>query len=266
MVAATFLGAIVVIAFGVPAVVPIDPYMQNLREALSPPASPGHVLGTDQFGRDLLLRLVDGARVSLLAGLVAVAIAVVLGGGLGLLSGYSGGRADVLIMRLIDVKLAFPGILAALVIVTVLGGGLDKAMLAVGIGALPRYARVVRASVLATRNELFIEAARSLGASDRRLMFIHIMPQVIGPVITLATLGLATAMLATASLSFLGLGAQPPTAEWGLMLSESRKYLRIAWWLALVPGGAIMLTVLAINVLGDAVRDALDPRLSVGID
>jgi peptide/nickel transport system permease protein len=214
----------------------------------------------------LLLRLVDGSRVSLVAGLIAVAIAVVLGGGLGLLSGYFGGHADTLIMRLIDVKLAFPGILAALVIVTLLGGGLDKAMLAVGIGALPRYARVVRASVLATKHELFVEAARSLGASDRRLMFAHIVPQVMGPVITLATLGLATAILATASLSFLGLGAQPPTAEWGLMLAESRKYLRIAWWMAVFPGGAIMLTVLAINVLGDGVRDALDPRLSVGID
>src|SRR5437762_13182 len=198
--------------------------------------------------------------------MIAVAIAVILGGGIGLLSGYFGGRTDTVLMRLIDVKLAFPGILAALVIVTVLGGGLDKAMLAVGIGALPRYARVVRASVLATKNEVFVDAARSLGASDRRIIFGHIVPQVVGPVITLATLGLATAILATASLSFLGLGAQPPTAEWGLMLSESRKYLRIAWWLAVFPGLSIMLTVLAINVLGDAVRDALDPRISSAAD
>jgi peptide/nickel transport system permease protein len=261
-----FLGAVVVIAFGVPAVVPIDPYQQNLANALQPPATGGHPFGSDQFGRDVLLRLIDGARVSLLAGLVAVAIAVILGGCLGLLSGYFGGTIDTLIMRVIDVKLAFPGILAALVIVTILGGGLDKAMLAVGIGALPRYARVLRASVLSTKHEVFVEAARSLGASDPRIMFGHIVPQVVGPVITLATLGLATAILATASLSFLGLGAQPPTAEWGLMLSESRKYLRIAWWLAVCPGGAIMLTVLAINIFGDAVRDALDPRLSVGVD
>jgi peptide/nickel transport system permease protein len=246
--------------------VPIDPYQQSLVDSLQPPGTVGHLLGTDQFGRDVLLRLVDGARVSLTVGLIAVAIAVVLGGGIGLLSGYFGGRVDGVLMRLIDVKLAFPGILAALVIVTILGGGLDKAMVAVGIGALPRYARVVRASVMAGKYEAYVEAARSLGASDVRIMFGHIVPQVLGPVITLATLGLATAILAAASLSFLGLGAQPPTAEWGLMLAESRKYLRVAWWLAVMPGVSIMLTVLAINVLGDGVRDALDPRLSIGVD
>jgi peptide/nickel transport system permease protein len=266
MVCAGFLVLVVAIAIVVPLLVAIDPYQQNLRDALQPPTIGGHVLGTDQFGRDVLLRLVDGARVSLSVGLIAVCIAVVCGGGLGLLSGYFGGRLDSTIMRLVDVKLAFPGILAALVIVTVLGGGLDKAMIAVGIGALPRYARIVRASVLSSKHEVFVEAARSLGASDRRIMFGHILPHVLGPVITLATLGLATAILATASLSFVGRGAQPPTAEWGLMLSESRKYLRIAWWLAVFPGVSIMLTVLAINVLGDAIRDALDPRLSIGVD
>jgi peptide/nickel transport system permease protein len=265
LVSAGFLIAVVAIAVGVPLVVTIDPYQQNLRDALVPPSA-GHLLGTDQFGRDVLLRLVDGARVSLSVGLIAVSIAVVFGGLIGLLSGYFGGRIDGVLMRLIDVKLAFPGILAALVIVTVLGGGLDKAMIAVGIGALPRYARVVRASVLSAKHELFVEAAHSIGASHARIMFGHVVPQVLGPVITLATLGLATAILATASLSFLGLGAQPPTAEWGLMLSESRRYLRVAWWLAVFPGLSIMLTVLAINVLGDGVRDALDPRLSIGVD
>jgi peptide/nickel transport system permease protein len=266
LVSAGFLAAVVAIAIGVPLIITIDPYQQNLRDALVPPGSAGHLLGTDQFGRDVLLRLVDGARVSLSVGLIAVSIAVIFGGLIGLLSGYFGGRVDGVLMRLIDVKLAFPGILAALVIVTVLGGGLDKAMIAVGIGALPRYARVVRASVLSGKNELFVEAAHSIGASHVRIMFGHIVPQVLGPLITLATLGLATAILATASLSFLGLGAQPPTAEWGLMLSESRRYLRVAWWLAVFPGVSIMLTVLAINILGDGVRDALDPRLSVGVD
>lgn len=263
---AGFLVIVAGIAFVVPLLVAIDPYQQNLRDSLQAPGSAGHLLGTDQFGRDVLLRLIDGARVSISVGVLAVAIGASLGGAIGLLSGYFGGRLDGVLMRLIDVKLAFPGILAALVIVTVLGGGLDKAMVAVGIGALPRYARLVRASVMANKHEVFVEAARSLGASHRRIMFGHIVPHVLGPLITLATVGLATAILATASLSFLGLGAQPPTAEWGLMLSESRKYLRIAWWLAVFPGASIMLTVLAINVLGDGVRDALDPRLSVSVD
>jgi len=263
---AGFLALMCATAYGVPLLVAIDPYQQNLRDSLLAPGTPNHLLGTDQFGRDVLLRLIDGARVSLSVGVIAVGIGAAFGGAIGLLGGYFGGRVDGVLMRLIDLKLAFPGILAALVIVTVLGGGLDKAMVAVGIGALPRYARVVRASVMANKNEVFVEAARSLGASHGRIMFGHIVPHVLGPLITLATLGLATAILATASLSFLGLGAQPPTAEWGLMLSESRKYLRIAWWLAVFPGASIMLSVLAINVLGDGVRDALDPRLSIGVD
>jgi ABC-type dipeptide/oligopeptide/nickel transport system permease subunit len=158
-------------------------------------------------------------------------------------------------------QLAFPGILAALVIVTVLGSGLDKAMIAVGIGGIPRYARIVRGSVLDMKNELFVLAARSIGASDGRIMFAHVLPHALGPVITLATLGLGTAILSSASLSFLGLGAQTPTAEWGLMLSDGRKYLRVAWWLCVIPGVAIAMTVLAINLLGDGVRDALDPHL-----
>ena len=148
-----------------------------------------------------------------------------------------------------------------MVIVTVLGSGLDKAMIAVGIGGIPRYARIVRGSVLDMKNELFVLAARSIGASDGRIMFAHVLPHALGPVITLATLGLGTAILSSASLSFLGLGAQTPTAEWGLMLSDGRKYLRVAWWLCVIPGVAIAMTVLAINLLGDGVRDALDPHL-----
>jgi peptide/nickel transport system permease protein len=264
--AALVLGALVAVAVVVPLVITIDPYQQSLSASLLPPGQDGHPLGTDHLGRDVLLRLVDGARVSLSMGFIAVAISVVLGSSIGLLSGYFGKHLDSVLMRLMDVKLAFPGILAALVIVTVLGAGLEKAMIAVGIGAVPRYARVVRGSVLATKHELFVESARSLGASDARIMLTHIVPQVLGPVITLATLGLATAILAAASLSFLGLGAQPPTAEWGLMLADGRKYLRVAWWLAIFPGLAIMITVVAINLLGDGVRDALDPKISTGGD
>jgi peptide/nickel transport system permease protein len=257
---------VALVAAIVPLIVPIDPYQQSLMDSLLPPGSPDHPLGTDHLGRDVLLRLIDGARVSLSVGVIAVLISAGFGGLIGLVAGFRGGRLDAVLMRLMDVQLAFPGILAALVIVTVLGSGLDRAMLAVGLGGIPRYARLVRGSVLALRHELFVDAARSLGASDRRIMFAHIAPHTLGPLITLATLGLATAMLATASLSFLGLGAQPPTAEWGLMLADGRKYLRVAWWLCVVPGGAVLLTVLSINLFGDGVRDALDPNLSTEAD
>ena len=259
---AFFLMLMALAAVLVPLLVHIDPYQQNLLDSLLPPGSSDHPLGTDYLGRDVLLRLIDGARVSLSVGVVAVFISVSLGGPIGVIAGFRGGWLDRVLMRMMDVQLAFPGILAALVIVTVLGPGLDKAMLAVGLGGIPRYARLVRGSVLALRHQLFVDAARSSGASDQRLMFVHVAPHALGPLITLATLGLATAILAAASLSFLGLGAQPPTAEWGLMLSEGRKYLRVAWWLCVFPGGAVLLTVLAINLLGDGVRDALDPHLA----
>lgn len=258
---AALLLAIAAVAVLVPPLIGINPYQQDLSSAFLPPLSDGHVLGTDHVGRDELLRLIDGARVSLSVGFIAVLISVVFGGLVGLIAGQTGGRIDLVLMRLTDVQLAFPGILAALVIVTILGSGLDKAMIAVGIGGIPRYARVVRGSVLQIKHEQFVEAARSLGARDARIMFVHVLPHALGPVITLATLGLGTAILASASLSFLGLGAQPPTAEWGLMLSDSRKYLRVAWWLCVIPGTAIAAAVLAINLLGDGLRDALDPHL-----
>lgn len=261
MVAFFVIALLLVVAFVVPLLVAIDPYQQSLRDSLLPPGTEGHPLGTDHFGRDVLLRLIDGGRVSLSVGILAVAISASIGGLIGLVSGYFSGWTDRILMRLIDVKLAFPGILLALVIVTVLGTGLEKVMIAVGIGGIPRFARVVRGSVLNTKNELYVEAARSLGASDLRIMFAHLVPQVLGPAITIATFGLATAILSIASLSFLGLGAQPPTAEWGLMLAEARRYLRVAWWLSVFPGVAIVTVVLSVNLLGDAVRDALDPRI-----
>lgn len=250
------------VAYGVPLVVPIDPFQQSLRDSLLPPGSPGHALGTDQFGRDVLLRLIDGARVSLGVGAIAVAISGSVGGLVGLVAGYFGRWTDRVLMRIVDVQLGFPGILLALVIITVLGSGLEKVMIAVGIGGIPRFARVVRGSVLNTKGELYVEAARSVGASDPRIMFVHLVPQTLGAAITIATFGLATAILSISALSFLGLGAQPPTAEWGLMLAEARRYLRTAWWLAVLPGFAIMAVVLSINLLGDAVRDALDPRIA----
>ena len=258
--------AIAVVAYLVPLVVTIDPYAQSLRDSLLPPGAPGHLLGTDHFGRDVLLRLIDGARVSVSVGLIAVTISAAVGGLTGLVAGYFGGWADRVLMRIIDVQLGFPGILLALVIITILGTGLEKVMVAVGIGGIPRFARVVRGSVLNTKGDLFVEAARTIGATDMRIMFVHLVPQTLGPALTIATFGLATAILSIAALSFLGLGAQPPAAEWGLMLSEARRYLRIAWWLAIFPGLAIMLIVLSVNLLGDGVRDALDPRVSSAAD
>src|SRR5712692_1108819 len=207
MAALGLFGLLAAVSYLVPLAVPIDPYQQSLRDSLLAPGQAGHPLGTDNFGRDVLLRLIDGGRVSMTVGLVAVTISLVVGGLVGLVAGYFGRWPDRVLMRIIDVKLAFPGI-----------------------------------------------------------MFVHLVPQVLGPAITIGTFGLATAILSTASLSFLGLGAQPPTAEWGLMLSEARRFVRIAWWLAVFPGLAIMLAVLAVNLLGDAVRDALDPRISSAAD
>jgi len=263
---AVVLGAIAILAYIVPLVIVIDPYQQSLRDSLLPPGSPGHVLGTDNFGRDVLLRLIDGGRVSLTVGVAAVLLSGTIGGLIGLVAGYFGGWVDRILMRIIDVQLGFPGILLALVIITILGSGLEKVTIAVGIGGIPRFARVVRGSVLNTKNDLFVEAARSIGASDMRIMFTHLVPQTLGAAITIATFGLATAILSIAGLSFLGLGAQPPTAEWGLMLSEARKYLRVAWWLAVAPGILIIAVVMCVNLLGDAVRDALDPRVSSTAD
>ncbi|MGH2377600.1 MAG: ABC transporter permease [Candidatus Limnocylindria bacterium] len=263
---ALVLFGMAILAYVVPLAVEIDPYHQSLAGSLQSPGSEGHLLGTDHFGRDVLLRLIDAGRVSLSVGFIAVAISAGVGGLIGLVSGYFSGPLDRILMRIIDVQLAFPGILLALVIITVLGTGLDKVMVAVGIGGIPRFARVVRGSVLNTKGELYVEAARSLGASDTRIMFVHLVPQTLGPAITIATFGLATAILSIASLSFLGLGAQPPTAEWGLMLAEARRYMRVAWWLSVFPGIAIMLAVLAVNLIGDAMRDALDPRISSAAD
>ncbi|HYK96941.1 MAG TPA: ABC transporter permease [Candidatus Acidoferrales bacterium] len=263
---ALVLAAIAVVSYLVPLVITIDPYQQSLRDSLLPPLTPGHILGTDNFGRDILLRLIDGGRVSLTVGIFAVVISAAIGGLVGLVAGYFGGWPDRILMRIIDVQLGFPGVLLALVIITILGSGLEKVTIAVGIGGIPRFARVVRGSVLNTKNDLFVEAARSVGASDVRIMFTHLVPQTLGAAITIATFGLATAILSIAGLSFLGLGAQPPTAEWGLMLSEARRYLRVAWWLAVVPGVAIIAVVMCVNLLGDAVRDALDPRISSTAD
>ena len=256
------LGALALMALSAPWLSPRDPIKTSPREALQPPGS-RFLLGSDQFGRDVASRALHGARVSLTVGLIAVSIAVALGTPVGLVSGYYGGRIDGFMMRVVDVLLAFPGILLALAIVTVLSPGLNNVMIAVGLAAVPNYARLVRASVLSAREQLYVEAARALGSRDVSIVARYILPNVVAPLIVTATLGLGTAILSAAALSFLGLGSQPPQPEWGRMLSEGRDYLREAWWISTVPGLGIMLTVLAMNLLGDGLRDVLDPRLKV---
>ncbi|MGQ0568662.1 MAG: nickel transporter permease [Armatimonadota bacterium] len=242
------------------ALAPYDPILVLPDQRLQPPSG-AHPFGTDELGRDVLSRAIFGARISMTVGLISVTVALVIGVTLGLVSGYLGGWADNVIMRVIDVLLAFPGILLAIVIAGALGPGLRNVMIAVGIFSMPSYARVVRASTLSVKEQDYIEALRALGASDPRIVFRHILTNVFAPIIVLATLGIATAILSAAGLSFVGLGAQPPTPEWGAMLSQARPYLRNEWWMATFPGLAIMITVLAVNLLGDGLRDALDPRL-----
>lgn len=226
-----------------------------------PTSKPQHLMGIDGNVRDEWSRILYGARVSLSAGFLSVSFAIVAGVLLGAVAGYLGGRTDEIIMRLLDVVLAFPSLLLAIAIVSVLGPGLFNAMLAIAIVSIPAYARVMRASVLAAKQEEYIQAARVVGLSPTRTLFRHIMPNAITPLIVQGTLGIGTAILETAALSFLGLGAQPPTAEWGAMLSAERNQVFTAPHLVFFPGLAIMINVLGFNLLGDGLRDALDPRL-----
>jgi peptide/nickel transport system permease protein len=244
-----------------PRVAPRDPYEQNLAERLLPPGGE-HLLGTDEFGRDVFSRLVHGTRISLFIGVVSVLIGVTVGGAIGLTTGYFGGWIDLLGMRLVDILLAFPSILLAIVVVAVLGPSLENAMIAVGIVGVPQYARIVRSAVLAVRALPFVEAERALGARDDRILLRTVLPFCTAPLLVQASLGLATAILDAAGLSFLGLGAQPPLPEWGAMLGHGREYVVHAPWILVAPGGAILLTVLGFNLLGDGLRDALDPRLA----
>lgn len=234
---------------------------QDLGHRLVKPNLKGDLLGTDEFGRQIFARLIHGARVSLKVGIVAVGISLLIGGPLGALAGYYGGLLDNIIMRIMDVFLAIPSILLAIAIVSALGPSLFNLMLAVGISSIPGYARIVRASVLTIREQEFIEAARAIGASDGRIISKYIIPNVLAPIIVQSTLGVANAILSAAGLSFIGLGAPYPQPEWGAMLSNSRRYMREAWHVTTFPGLAIMIIILALNLLGDGMRDALDPRL-----
>ncbi len=250
----------VAVALLAPALTPYNPTKPDLNLALQAPTL-GHPLGNDELGRDILARIIYGARISLMVGLVGTGIALVGGVILGSLSGYFGGWVDTVIMRAMDIMLAFPSFLLALAIVSILGAGLMNLMLAIGIFSIPSFSRVVRGSVLSVKNQDYVEAARAVGLSDLRILVAHILPNCMAPIIVLATMRVATAILTASGLSFLGLGAQPPTPEWGAMLSNGREYLRAAPHLATFPGLAIMFGVLGFNLFGDGLRDALDPRL-----
>ncbi len=261
-VAATiFLLLVILVSVLAPVLAPRDPIETHLSQRLAPIGAPGYPLGADDLGRDILSRLLWGGRISLLVGFSAVVVAMLLGIMVGLLAGYFGRWVDSLFMRLIDILMAFPAILLAITIVASLGPGLRNAMLAVAIVGIPYYARIVRGSVLSLREQEFVQAARVIGAPDARIIFRHILPNILAPLIVAATLDVGWMIMAAAGLSFLGLGAQPPTAEWGVMLSTGRQFIRNAPHLSILPGLAIFLVVLALNFLGDGLRDALDPRL-----
>ena len=251
---------LVIVAVFAGVIAPYGYAEQDLMAAFEPP-SKAHIFGTDEFGRDIFSRIVYGSRISLEVGFIAVGIALFAGGFLGAVAGYYGGRADNLIMRTMDILLSIPSILLAIAIAASLGPGLFNLMIAVGISATPNYARIVRGSVLSIRNQEFVEAAKAVGSSDLRIIAKHIIPNCLAPIIVQATLGVAIAILTAAGLSFIGLGIQPPIPEWGSMLSGGREYIRDYAYMTIFPGLSIMITILALNFLGDGLRDALDPKL-----
>lgn len=266
LVGAIIVIGLVTVASIAPQVAPHEPNAQALYKALRPPfwhenGSVEFLLGSDQYGRDILSRIIYGARVTLVAAISAALLAALVGTVLGLIAGYAGGRIDMLVMRLVDVQLGFPLILLALTIVAVLGANLTNLIVAMAVTGWMVYTRVVRAAVLSLKEQEFIEAARSIGATDARIILVHILPNVFSHVLVILTLEIARMALMEASLSYLGLGVPPPTPSWGRMLSESREYMVIAYWIVLFPGLAIMLAVLGVNFLGDGLRDALDPTL-----
>jgi peptide/nickel transport system permease protein len=250
---------LILIALAAPLIAPHDPNVQDTSRRLEAP-SKEHLLGLDDLGRDVFSRIVFGARVSLRVGFSVVILASAIGVTLGAIAGYFGGKIDALIMRLCDILLAFPGILLAIALVAVLGPSLTNVILALSIIGWVGYARLVRGQVLKVREMEYVTAAKALGARSPRIIVLHVLPNVINPVIVMATLGLAGAILAEASLSFLGLGVQPPTPSWGAMLTAGRRYLGLANHLAIFPGAAIMLAVMGLNFLGDGLIDALDPK------
>jgi peptide/nickel transport system permease protein len=261
LIGGTFIAFLILIAIAAPLIVRTDPKVSHPADAIARPSAQ-HLMGTDDLGRDVLGRVIYGARVSLAVGIFAVSIGLTIGMTLGMIAGYRGGWTDLLILRVIDALLAFPGLLLAIAITSALGPNLRNTMIAIGVVAIPVYTRLTRGQVLQAKEREYVEAARTAGASQTRIAFKHILPNILNPLIVQASLSIAFAILAEASLSFLGLGAQPPTPTWGSDINHARAYLSNGfWWMSIGPGVAILLTVFSFNLLGDSIRDILDPRL-----
>jgi peptide/nickel transport system permease protein len=252
-----------IVAILAPWIAPYAPNQMDVANSLAPAGAAGHILGTDNYGRDLFSRLVYGARISLIVGISAVVFGAIFGTLLGLVSGYFGGRLDAIIMRTMDGLFAFPFILLAITLMTVLGQGLVNVIIAIGIANIPGFARIVRGQVLSVKEEEFIEVTRSLGATNSRIIFQHVLPNCLAPLIVYGTMSVAGAIISEAALSFLGLGVQPPTASWGSILKDGKDFLVLSPHMATFSGLAILLTVLGINLFGDGLRDALDPKMKI---
>jgi ABC-type dipeptide/oligopeptide/nickel transport system permease subunit len=259
LVGAAIVLATILLAVLAPLVSPYEPSKQGMGRLVGPSAE--HLMGTDELGRDVFSRIIYGARVSLQVGAISVLLALAAGLVVGLLAGFYGGMIDDWLMRLVDILFAFPGLVMAIVIAGLLGPTRTNAMIAIGIVYAPAFARVIRGSIISVMAEAYVESARVVGASDLRIMLRHLFPNILAPIIVMATVYLSTAILAEASLSFLGLGTQPPEPSWGGMLNAARRFMELAPWLAIFPGGAIMVVVLGFNFLGDGLRDILDPRI-----
>jgi peptide/nickel transport system permease protein len=253
----------VLVALAAPVLSPHNPFIGDMTQGLRPPGTPGHPLGTDQLGRDTLSRVLYGARVALFIGLCTVLVTAIVGGLLGLLAGFFGGWSGQVLMRLCDVQLSFPFILLALTINAIVGLGLRNIIISLSAAGWVVYARVVRGEVLSVKQRDFVQAAAALGTSRARILFRHILPNVAPSIIIVASLQFSQFIVAEAAISFLGFGVQPPTPAWGSMLSESRDFLYVAWWLAAFPGAALALTALGVNLVGDWLRDVLDPKFQV---
>jgi peptide/nickel transport system permease protein len=259
---AILLLIMVLVSIAAPLLTSYKPVKMSPSDRLQPP-SQEHPFGTDQLGRDVLSRVLHGGRLSLPMGAAPIAIAAVIGLMLGLVSGFYGGWVDLVVMRIVDVWIAFPPILLAMAIVTILGTGLINIMIALGIAWIPYYARMVRGSVLEAKEQVYVDAARALGGVESRILLRHVLPNVLTPILVMASMGVANAILAGAALSFLGLGAQAPAPEWGTSLADARQFIRLGWWVGMFPGLAIAITVLGANLMGDGIRDALDPKLKL---